>query len=193
MEQFLVGSDGLLSELAALEQAAWFRTHTPGIDPVDFEAHFMLIRGFEAVKSEAPFEKHGIVSKSRFGILRLLYQADDNRMIMTDIVQKMNVSPTNITKLVDGLERANYVRRVDNEHDKRRVWVELLPEGRNAVETMVPTVATHIHSLWSGLNTEEKRVLIHLLAKLRLHILTSTANGNTPWREPAHEAMEASA
>jgi hypothetical protein len=111
MEQFLVGSDGLLSELAATEQANWYHRHSSVADPVDFEAHFMLMRGFEALKIEEPFEKRGVVSKSRYGILRLLYEAEDNRMIMTEIVQRMSVSPTNITKLVDGLEGAGYVRR----------------------------------------------------------------------------------
>jgi DNA-binding MarR family transcriptional regulator len=88
----------------------------------------------------------------------------------------MNVSPTNITKLVDSLERDGYVRRVGNLKDKRKVWVELLPAGAAVVEETLPEVVRHVSSLWQGLSVEEKRVLVHLLAKLRLHILTHSAD-----------------
>jgi DNA-binding MarR family transcriptional regulator len=190
MEQFVVGIDGLLSEVFAAEQAAWFGGKSLSADPIDFEAHFMLMRGFEALKIEAPFERGG-VSKARFGILRLLCQAEDHRMVMSEIVQRLNVSPTNITKLVDGLERGGYVRRVGNALDKRRIWVELLPAGKEIVDELMPSVVEHIHMLWSGLSNDEKRVLVHLVSKLRLSILTGAASNQVECVGQRLEAVEA--
>jgi MarR family 2-MHQ and catechol resistance regulon transcriptional repressor len=175
MQQFSVGRDGRLSETAATRQASWFgrKSHTP--NELDFEAHFMLMRGFDAIKADSPFERKSGISKARFSVLRILYQADDHRMVMSDIVQSLNVSPTNITKLVDALECAGLVRRLTTPVDKRRVWVELLPAGQQVVDDLLPDVVNHIHGLWSSLTAEEKRILIHLLSKLRLGILTGAA------------------
>ena len=172
---FVVGESGLLSETAASEQASWYVSKVPELDPIDFEAHVMTMRACAALKRDAPFERRGGMTKARYEILRMLHGDETNRKLMTDIVQGMNVSPTNITKLVDSLERDGYVRRVGNLEDKRKVWVELLPAGAAVVEESLPDVVHHVSSLWQGLSVEEKRVLVHLLAKLRLHILTNSA------------------
>jgi DNA-binding MarR family transcriptional regulator len=173
--QFVVGDNGLLSESAAAEQAEWYVSKCPELDPLDFEAHIMIMRAYAALKTDAPFERRGGLTKARYNVLRMLHGEASNRKLMTDIVVGMNVSPTNITKLVDSLERDGYVRRVGNLKDKRKVWVELLPAGAAVVEETLPDVVRHVSGLWQGLSLEEKRVLVHLLAKLRLHILTHSA------------------
>jgi DNA-binding MarR family transcriptional regulator len=172
---FVVGENGLLSETAASEQADWYVSRAPELDAVDFEAHIMVMRAYAALKTDAPFERRGGLTKARYNVLRMLHGEETSRKLMTDIVVGMNVSPTNITKLVDSLERDGYVRRVGNLKDKRKVWVELLPAGAAVVEETLPDVVRHVSSLWQGLTQEEKHVLVHLLAKLRLHILTDNA------------------
>jgi DNA-binding MarR family transcriptional regulator len=136
----------------------------------------MLMRAYAALKTDAPFERRGGLTKARYNVLRMLHGVEGNRKLMTDIVVGMNVSPTNITKLVDSLERDGYVRRVGNSKDKRKVWVELLPAGAEVVEETLPGVVRHVSNLWQGLSRQEKRVLVHLLAKLRLDILTYSAS-----------------
>jgi len=173
--QFVVGENGFMTEAAASEQADWYVSQYPESDPVDFQAHLMVVRAYDALKTDAPFEHKGGLTKARYNVLRMLYVSDENRLLMTDIVQSMHVSPTNITKLVDGLERDEYVRRVGSLNDKRKVWVELLPSGARIVEETLPEVVQHVGMLWQGLTHEEKRVLVHLLSKLRLDILTHGA------------------
>jgi DNA-binding MarR family transcriptional regulator len=187
--QFVVGDRGLLSEPAASEQAGWYVSKCPDLDPLDFEAHIMLMRAYGALKTDAPFERRGGMTKARYNVLRMLLGSDGHRKQMTDIVVGMNVSPTNITKLVDGLERDGYVRRAGNLRDKRKVWVELLPAGADLVEDTMPDVVRHVSSLWQGLTREDKRVLVHLLAKLRLDILTRSAEGQIEGVS-THEALQ---
>ena len=177
MAQFVVGEDGFVTEAAATEQAQWYVSKCPDVEPVDFEAHIMLIRAYAALKIDAPFERRGGgLTKARYNVLRLLYTAADGRMLMTELVHSMNVSPTTITKLVDGLEEDDSVRRVGNIRDKRKIWVELMPKGREVVEDTFPEVVRHIGGLWVGLSPQEKKVLIHLLSKLRYGILTDAAH-----------------
>ena len=181
MSQFVVGEDGLVTEAAAAEVAQWYANKNPDVVTLDFEAHIMLVRAFAALRVDAPFVKKGGLTKPRYHVLRLLFTTPDCRLLMSDIVHAMNVSPTNVTKLVDGLEKDGYVRRVDNPRDKRKVWVELMPEGRKALEKAIPGVVEHINSLWVGLSTDEKRVLIHLLSKLRFGILADASNDQVEW------------
>jgi len=173
--EFVVGESGLMTEAAAAEQAEWYLSKSPDLETLDFEAHIMVMRAYTALQTDAPFEHRGGLTRARYNVLRMLHGDEQKRKLMTDIVISMNVSPTNITKLVDGLERDGYVRRVASMEDKRKVWVELLPSGASIVEKTLPGVVHHITHLWQGLTLEEKRVLVHLLAKLRLDILTRSA------------------
>lgn len=181
MSQFVVGEDGFVTEAAAAELAQWYASRSTDVVPVDFEAHIMLVRAYGALKVDAPFVRKKGLTKPRYHVLRLLHTSQEKRLLMSDIVHAMNVSPTNVTKLVDGLEKDGYVRRLNNPRDKRKVWVELMPDGRDAVEEAIPGVMEHITTLWATLNADEKKVLIHLLSKLRFGILTGPANEQVDW------------
>ena len=59
----------------------------------------------------------------------------------------MNVSPTNITKLMDTLVADGLVTRVTHEIDKRKTWAEITPAGLEMVENALPNVADHVEGL----------------------------------------------
>jgi DNA-binding MarR family transcriptional regulator len=141
----------------------------------------MLVRAYGALKVDTPFVRKKGLTKPRYHVLRLLHTSLEKRLLMSDIVHAMNVSPTNVTKLVDGLEKDELVRRINNPRDKRKVWVELMPAGRDAVEEAIPGVVEHITNLWSTLNPDEKKLLIHLLSKLRFGILTGGSQDQVEW------------
>lgn len=173
MSQFEVREDGLLSEKPVIELADWYSRHCPGTEPLAFEAQFMLMRAYMSLKLDSPFELRGGLTRARYNVLRMLAQTEEGRLLMTDIVQGMNVSPTNITKLVDVLVKDEYVRRVPDPADKRKFWVELLPEGRRIFEETIPDVGDHVRAFWTGISELEMRTLIHLLSRLRMNVMTS--------------------
>jgi DNA-binding MarR family transcriptional regulator len=173
MNLFEVGEDGLLSEKSVADLAAWYKQYCPKTPVLAFEAQFMLMRTYMSLKLDSPFELRGGLTRARYNVLRLLAQAEDQRMLMTDIVQGMNVSPTNITKLVDVLVEAGYVRRVPDPTDKRKFWVELMPEGHQVFSDVVPDVGEHVSAFWDGISEQEMRTLIHLLSRCRLNAITS--------------------
>jgi DNA-binding MarR family transcriptional regulator len=173
MNQFEVGEDGLLSEMPVTDLATWYHEHCPETPPMAFEAQFMLMRTYMSLKLDSPFELRGGITRARYNVLRLLSQAPDERLLMTDIVTGMNVSPTNITKLVDVLVEDNYVRRAPDPVDKRKFWVELTPEGLGIFEEIVPDVGEHVRAFWDGISEQEMRTLVHLLSRIRLNAMTS--------------------
>jgi DNA-binding MarR family transcriptional regulator len=173
MNQFEVGEDGLLSETPVAELAAWYNEHCPETPMLAFEAQFLLMRTYMSLKLDSPFELRGGITRARYNVLGVLAQAPDERLLMTDIVTNMNVSPTNITKLVDVLVEDNYVQRVPDPIDKRKFWVELMPAGRQIFDEFVPDVGKHVRAFWEGISEQEMRTLVHLLSRIRLNAMTS--------------------
>src|SRR3990172_7637601 len=70
-----------------------------------------------------------IMSGARFTLLRTLYFAKDTPLPQNEISRRMGVSRTNITNLIDGLERDGLVTRVTSASDRRVSYAQLTPEG----------------------------------------------------------------
>ena len=170
MPDFTV-SDGWLSETAVKDLANWYHEVCPETSAQTFEAHLMVLRAYVTVVADSPLEREAGLSRPRYNILRMLYQEPDRRLLMSNFAQGMNVSQTNITKLIDALVADGLVKRAGHELDKRRRWAELTPKGAALVEHTFKPVSDHVSGLWDGFEEEEKQVLIHLLAKLRFNAL----------------------
>src|SRR6266542_1166917 len=65
------------------------------------------------------------LSGARHTVLRTLYFAAGHRLSQNEIGRELGVSRTNITNLIDGLEREGLVTRVANPADRRTNYVEL--------------------------------------------------------------------
>ena len=168
--------DGWMTDSAIHDLASWYHEQCPDTSQLTFEAHLMIIRTYANLIPGSPLDTSAGLSRARFNVLRLLYRAPNNRMLMGDFAEEMNVSPTNVTKLMDTLVADGLVTRVTHEVDKRKTWAEITDAGKKMVENALPNVAEHVDSLWLGLDEEEKRALIHLLAKMRMSSVTSDKN-----------------
>lgn len=163
--------DGLLTEGWAQELGQWYHQHAPERDCLSYEAHVLLAQTYKTL-SNTGRRTRGLPG-GRFGVLRVIYQAPDRRLPMSEIGRGLSMSPANITKLIDGLELEGMVRRVTNEDDKRVTWAEITPIGEVAFLDTLPEAVANVDDTWSALTHEEKRLFVHLLTKLRMHLLTS--------------------
>jgi DNA-binding MarR family transcriptional regulator len=174
-ERFSI-EEGWVVESAIRNLAAWYNEYCPDTSAPTFEAHLMVLRAYVSLASDSPLEKVAGLSRPRYNILRLLYQEPDRRLLMSDFAEGMNVSPTNITKLIDSLVADGLVTRVGHDVDKRRRWAELTPKGARLVQDTLHPVSDHVSGLWDCLEPSEKKVLVHLLSKMRLHWMSVTTN-----------------
>jgi DNA-binding MarR family transcriptional regulator len=165
--------EGWVVESSVHELADWYNQHCPETSATTFEAHLMVLRAYVTLLSDSPLDTAAGLSRARYNILRLLYQAPEKRLLMGDFADGMNVSPTNISKLVDTLVAEGFVVRVQHDVDKRKTWAQLTPDGEELVQASLPAVSRHVADLWAGLDEEEQRVLAHLLAKLRMSAFAS--------------------
>jgi DNA-binding MarR family transcriptional regulator len=174
--EFLVLDGGLLADKRAHEVAAWFAVRGHLKDPAAIEANWMAINvGHDILEAGRP--RGPVMSFARFTILRDLYLAEGNRLSMTCLGQQLRVALANITRLVDGLVESGYVERIDDTQDKRKTLASLTPAGIRLMQTVLPQAARQVERNWAGLTEAEKKLLVHLLAKVRLSLEMQRAGG----------------
>jgi MarR family transcriptional regulator, 2-MHQ and catechol-resistance regulon repressor len=171
----VVLEDGMLAEKSVHEAATRISQLGPDLDPLSHEAHTLLVKAYTSLTAAARRNNPSSLSLGRYNVLRLLYASDHNRLLMSEIGDGLEVSPTVVTRLVDSLVAEGLVARVDHPDDKRKTWATLTEAGRELFQSEMPLMVLEIERLWSGMTAKEKRLLVHLLSRLRLNLLTNDA------------------
>ena len=79
-------------------------------------------------------EERSGLSLSFLDVLGRLYDAPDRRLRMQELQERSLFTHSGMTRLVDRIERAGFVRRERVPGDRRGVFVSLTPEGARAYE-----------------------------------------------------------
>jgi DNA-binding MarR family transcriptional regulator len=110
--------------------------------------------------------KHGLTIND-YEVLLRLSRAEGRRMRRVDLAEQVMLTPSGITRLLDGLERFGYVERAACASDRRVTYAVLTDEGlaklREASETHLADVQ---NALASRLSPEELETLAGLLDRL---------------------------
>jgi Transcriptional regulators len=83
-----------------------------------------------------------------------------------ELCQKILRSGSNVTTVVDNLERDGLVRRVRDESDRRIQVVNLTDKGRDVIDRALPVHVQRITSAMATLEPDEQRELGRLCRKL---------------------------
>lgn len=99
--------------------------------------------------------------------IRLLYSIHcHGPRKMADLADELDVTPRNVTALVDGLEAEGLVRRTPHASDRRVTLVELTC-NRDGVAAQFAAYQSSIEELFSDLSQQDRRTLLRLLKALR--------------------------
>ncbi len=141
----------------------------PDMDPVACEAYLMLRQVGDCVRStlEERLSAAGI-SHGRFMLLVVLDREPDQPIAASELAEQAGVTKQTITSLLDGLEKDNYVCRRPHPMDRRSVVVQLLPQGRQLLEQILPGMYRKQVEMLADLTREEKRQLTRLLGKVQV-------------------------
>ena len=77
-------------------------------------------------------------SLAELDLLAELARAPDRRLRMSEISQRLTISTTSVTRVVDGLEARGYVKRALSQGDRRVVYAELTGQGAELLERAHP-------------------------------------------------------
>jgi len=70
------------------------------------------------------------LSFARYEALMLLFFSRRGSLPMGKMGVRLQVHPTSVTNLIDGLERLGYATRTPHPHDRRTTLASITPEGR---------------------------------------------------------------
>ena len=176
MTEFGISPDGFLFETEVHTLTGQVQQDFPWADPLAFEAMLMLARAYQAhTRAVRPTEAEFGLSGARYSVLRCLNNSETGRLTMKEIARRLSVTAPNVTRLVEGLVRDGLVLREPDREDRRIAWIEMTQEGRVLFDTLRPRRIQQAERHFGRLDEAEKRLLIHLLSKLRMNILLRPA------------------
>ena len=115
-------------------------------------------------------EVHGL-SESRMGVLWRLRHKES--MTLGDLAQELDVSPRNITGLVDHLEAAGLVERFADTEDRRATRVRLAVAAKEKMAAVKEQMADQRNGVVAGFTHDELKELRHLCLKLARNLTVS--------------------
>jgi DNA-binding MarR family transcriptional regulator len=117
---------------------------------------------------------------SWYDVLLELSAAPGERLKMTELSERVVLSRTRVSRVVDELAAAGLVGREQNDADKRSAFAILTPLGREAFEKAAPFYLSSIESGFAGpLSDDELRAIADVLGR----VLAGLPNG--PVRRPS--------
>ena len=108
--------------------------------------------------------EHHDLSDSRMGVLWRLRHKDE--MTLGELAEDLDVSPRNITGLVDHLEKDKLVERFPDAADRRAIRVRLSPAGKQKLADIKRQIGSQRQGLTAGFSEDELKQLRHLCLKL---------------------------
>ena len=102
-------------------------------------AHSTMLR-----RIGSDLEEAGLPPLSWYDVLAALRDAEDRRLRQIELAERVLLSTSGLSRLVDRIERDGLVRRVSCPTDRRSFHVELTPEGAEMLERMWPVYARGI-------------------------------------------------
>jgi DNA-binding MarR family transcriptional regulator len=125
-------------------------------------AHSAMTRSFNA-----HLQATAAMTVTDFEVLRRLSQEDGGRMRRVDLAPAVGLTPSGITRLLDGLESAGLVRKENCASDARVTYATITPEGRRALADAAATHLKTLEALFGELYApEEIDALVELLGRL---------------------------
>ncbi|MGH1351009.1 MAG: MarR family winged helix-turn-helix transcriptional regulator [Methyloligellaceae bacterium] len=129
-----------LKDLPTREMLNAYGDVYPDMKPDAVEKALILLRHASLLMRdlEKYFAKHSL-SQTRFIILILLdRQPDQDGLTAIDLVSKMDISKTVISKTVHSLEKEGLIKISEHKHDARSKWLRLTVSGKKVLSDVLP-------------------------------------------------------
>jgi DNA-binding MarR family transcriptional regulator len=136
---------------------------------VELDAFARLMRAHTVLRRELEAEvltPRGLTIND-FEALLHLSRAEEQRLRRVDLATLLMLSPSGVTRLLNGLEAAELVRNVHCASDARVTWSLLTPAGAELLECVGASHTARLRDLFGeALSQDEVALLAELLGRL---------------------------
>lgn len=134
-----------------------------------------LMRAADSVSAElARTLTDANLTPGQFGVLEALLHL--GHMSQCDLGAKLLRSGSNVTMVVDNLERRGLVSRTRRTDDRRIVEVSLTAEGRTLIERLFPKHVQRVVQIFAALSIDQQRQLAELCRTLGRSVSTGVTS-----------------
>lgn len=127
----------------------------PSVWPLWLQAHQLAMNAIENDLAAAE-----LPPLAWYDVLWTLEQAEDGRLRMADLAQRVLVTRSNLTRLVDRIEGAGLLRREHCAEDRRGFYAVLSEEGRQLRQRMWPVYRASLNRHVEGFVDERERAVL---------------------------------
>jgi DNA-binding MarR family transcriptional regulator len=142
---------------------------TGSTESVRLDAWVAFLRSHAAITRELSAQlqrEHGLTI-SDYEVLLHLSRAEDGMLRRVDLAERVVLSASGITRLLEGLERGGYVERASCASDARVSYAKLTDAGREKLREAAVTHLAGIDDLFNGrYSGSELATLAALLSRL---------------------------
>jgi DNA-binding MarR family transcriptional regulator len=139
----------------------------PGVgDPVRNQllTLFWMLGPAFARWAESQLEKDGFTPK-RMYLMGILFE--HGPMVMSSLRDRLGVTSTNVTALVDALEKDGMLRRRHHPTDRRATIVELTSKAEEFLMVNCSAFKDHVSEIFTIFSTEEQDQFLGFLRRMR--------------------------
>jgi DNA-binding MarR family transcriptional regulator len=133
------------------------------------DAFARLLRAHAALTREVNARlvtEHGL-SVTDYNCLLALAHSEDGGLRRVDLAQQLMLTPSGVTRMLDGLERDGWVKKATCSTDARVTYAVLTDEGRELLEEAGRSHVAQIRDLIEDqFSEEELETLVELLGRL---------------------------
>jgi DNA-binding MarR family transcriptional regulator len=104
-------------------------------------------------------EEHGLTINDYECLLKLAH-AEDGQLRRVDLARELLLTPSGITRLLEGLEIAGYVERRNCKSDARVAYAALTPAGRKKLKEAGRSHVASIQELFGARYSDEELVTL---------------------------------
>jgi DNA-binding MarR family transcriptional regulator len=137
--------------------------------PVELDAFARLMRAHSVLRRELDAEvlrPRGLTIND-FEALMHISKSEEQRLRRIDLVEKLMLTPSGVTRLLDGLQEAGLVENVHCESDARVTWAQLTDDGIELLDCVGVSHTNRLRALFrDSLSEAEVEQLSELLGKL---------------------------
>jgi DNA-binding MarR family transcriptional regulator len=139
------------------------------LSPTAVEAFIRLLQGHAAATKELSADlvrDHGLTINDYEALLRLA-RADDRRLKRVELAESLLLTPSGVTRLLDGLERSGYVAKGSCDSDARVTYAVLTEAGLDKLREASGSHVAQVRAFFEQrFSEDELAALAHLLGRL---------------------------
>jgi DNA-binding MarR family transcriptional regulator len=148
-----------------------FAEEYPGADPLSTECYLNIARAADLLLGQLDrrLKTDFDLSISAANVLAIVDGAGEP-ITPGEIAERAIIAAASTTSVLDTLERRGLVERRPHPTDRRKLLIDLTPEGRSTIDQILPGIHLLETTVMSALTTVERRQLLGLIAKVQASV-----------------------